>query len=116
MPEAKAFRQIVVMDNLQLHKMKRVRELIEGRGYQLLFLPSYSPDFNLIEEAFRGVEDVTEESQGQELRGASRSHRCSAVCGEQGRRSRFLHPLRIRNAAGAFTMKTALGEECGTSP
>jgi transposase len=44
--------QIVVMDNLQVHKTRRVRELIEGRGCSLVFLPSYSPDFNPIEEAF----------------------------------------------------------------
>jgi transposase len=44
--------QLVVMDNLQVHKTKRVRELIEGRGCSLVFLPSYSPDFNPIEEAF----------------------------------------------------------------
>jgi len=30
----------------------RVRELIEGRGAEVLFLPPYSPDFNPIEEAF----------------------------------------------------------------
>ena len=29
----------VVMDNLQVHKRKRVRELIEGRGCSLVFLP-----------------------------------------------------------------------------
>ena len=44
--------QVVVMDNLQVHKMKRVRGLIEGRGCSLVFLPAYSPDFNPIEEAF----------------------------------------------------------------
>jgi transposase len=47
--------QLVVMDNLQVHKSKRVRELIEGRGCSLVFLPSYSPDFNPIEEAFSKV-------------------------------------------------------------
>jgi transposase len=47
--------QIVVMDNLQVHKMKKVRELIEGRGCSLVFLPSYSPDFNPIEEAFSKI-------------------------------------------------------------
>jgi transposase len=31
---------------------ERVRELIEGRGCKLLYLPPYSPDFNPIEEAF----------------------------------------------------------------
>ncbi|CAN5666219.1 hypothetical protein BH24ACT22_BH24ACT22_00900 [soil metagenome] len=44
--------QIVVMDNLSVHKMKRVRELIQERSCSLLFLPSYSPDFNPIEQAF----------------------------------------------------------------
>ncbi len=44
--------QIVVMDNLQVHKTRKVRELIEERGCSLVFLPSYSPDFNPIEEAF----------------------------------------------------------------
>ena len=43
--------QIVVVDNLGAHKSERVRELIEGRGCQLLFLPTYSsPDYNPIEE------------------------------------------------------------------
>ena len=35
--------QIVVMDNLQVHKMKRVRDLIEGRGCSLEFLPPTRP-------------------------------------------------------------------------
>jgi len=44
--------QVVVMDNLSAHKGERVRELVEGRGCEVLFLPSYSPDFSPIEEAF----------------------------------------------------------------
>jgi transposase len=44
--------QVVVMDNLSAHKGERVRELIEGRGCELFYLPSYSPDLNPIEEAF----------------------------------------------------------------
>lgn len=44
--------QIVVMDNLSSHKGSRVRELIERRGCELLYLPPYSPDLNPIEEAF----------------------------------------------------------------
>ena len=38
--------QVVVMDNLSAHKGERVRELIERRGCQLLYLPSYSADLN----------------------------------------------------------------------
>jgi transposase len=44
--------QVIVMDNLSSHKGSRVRELVEGRGCELLYLPPYSPDLNPIEEAF----------------------------------------------------------------
>jgi transposase len=44
--------QSVVMDNLNVHRAAAVRERIEARDCQLVFLPSYSPDFNPIEEAF----------------------------------------------------------------
>ena len=44
--------QIVVMDNLSSHKGSRIRELIERRGCELMYLPPYSPDLNPIEEAF----------------------------------------------------------------
>lgn len=44
--------QIVVMDNLSIHTGAKVRQAIEARGCQLLFLPSYSPDLSPIEEAF----------------------------------------------------------------
>ena len=47
--------QVVVMDNLASHKGEKVRELIEGRGCELLYLPPYSPDSNPIEEAFAKV-------------------------------------------------------------
>lgn len=36
--------QIVVMDNLSSHKGPRIREIIEGRGCELMYLPPYSPD------------------------------------------------------------------------
>jgi transposase len=36
-----------------------VRELIEGRGCELIYLPAYSsPDFNPIEEAFAKIKDM----------------------------------------------------------
>src|SRR5437868_13105942 len=44
--------QIVIMDNLSIHQGERVRQAIEGKGCQLLFLPAYSPDLSPIEEAF----------------------------------------------------------------
>jgi transposase len=44
--------QLVVMDNLRAHKGERVRQAIESKGCQVLFLPGYSPDFSPIEESF----------------------------------------------------------------
>lgn len=43
--------QVVVLDGLGAHRTSRVRELIEGRGCDLVFLPPYSPDLNPIEES-----------------------------------------------------------------
>jgi transposase len=57
--------QIVVMDNLQVHKSLRVRELIEGAGASVLFLPSYSPDFSPIEEAFSKVKTILRKAQAR---------------------------------------------------
>jgi transposase len=47
--------QVVIMDNLPAHKPARVRELIEERGCELIYLPAYSPDLNPIEEAFSKI-------------------------------------------------------------
>ena len=43
---------IVIMDNLSVHKSTAVRQAIEAAGAELRFLPPYSPDFNPIEMAF----------------------------------------------------------------
>jgi transposase len=43
---------VVVLDNLAVHKQPEVRAAIEQAGASLRFLPPYSPDFNPIEQAF----------------------------------------------------------------
>ncbi len=50
--------QVVVLDRLGAHRTEKVRELIEARGAELLFLPSYSPDLNPIEEAFSKIKGI----------------------------------------------------------
>ena len=57
-PTLKAGQVVVVLDGLGAHRTERVRELVQGRGAELLFLPSYSPDLNPIEEAFSEIKDV----------------------------------------------------------
>jgi transposase len=59
--------QIVLMDNLSVHKSKWVRELIEQRGCQLWLLPPYSLDFNPIEEAFSKVKALLRRAQARTL-------------------------------------------------
>jgi transposase len=46
---------VVVMDNLPAHRVRGVREAVEAAGATLLYLPSYSPDFNPIEMAFAKI-------------------------------------------------------------
>ncbi len=57
--------QTVVMDNLSAHKGDGVRELVEVRGCEVLFLPSYSPDFSPIEEAFSKLKALLRRAQAR---------------------------------------------------
>ena len=57
--------QVVVMDNLSAHKGSRVRDLIEQRGCQLIYLPPYSPDFNPIEEAFAKIKALLRKAEAR---------------------------------------------------
>jgi transposase len=57
--------QVVVMDNLSSHKGSRIRDLIEGRGCELIYLPPYSPDFNPIEEAFSKIKALLRKAEAR---------------------------------------------------
>ena len=46
---------VVVMDNLSSHKVQGVRERIQARGAEVLYLPPYSPDLNPIEKAWAKI-------------------------------------------------------------
>lgn len=46
---------VVILDNLSSHKRTQTRELIEGAGAKLMFLPPYSPDLNPIEMVFAKI-------------------------------------------------------------
>ncbi len=43
---------VLVMNNAKIHHDKEIINLIERIGCKVLFLPPYSPDYNLIEIAF----------------------------------------------------------------
>ena len=50
--------QVVVLDGLGAHRTDKVRKLVEATGAELVFLPSYSPDLNPIEEAFSKIKTI----------------------------------------------------------
>jgi len=50
--------QVVVLDNLSVHKAQSIRQALEARHCQLLFLPPYSPDFTPIEQAFSKIKAI----------------------------------------------------------
>ena len=68
---------IVVMDNLPSHKVAGIREAIEAAGAELRYLPSYSPDFNPIEQFFAKTQSPAVKGRRQNHRSAHRSNRRS---------------------------------------
>ena len=57
--------RVAVMDNLSAHKGGRVRQIVEGRGCEPLYLPPYSPDFDPIEQAFSKVKALLRRAEGR---------------------------------------------------
>jgi transposase len=58
---------IVVMDNLAVHKVAGVRQAVEACGAELRYLPPYSPDFNPIENAFAKLKAHVRKSAARTL-------------------------------------------------
>ncbi|XP_065886097.1 uncharacterized protein [Dysidea avara] len=48
-------RSVVVMDNASIHHVEKVAQSIQQTGAILCYLPSYSPDYNPLEESFAKV-------------------------------------------------------------
>ena len=83
--------QVVVMDNLSAHKGGRVRQIVEARGCELMYLPPpYSPDLNPIERAFSRVKGLMRKAE-------ARTH--EALIGAMGR---ALDAVTVQDARGFF--------------
>lgn len=54
--------QIVCMDNLNAHKNRAARKLINAVGAEVLFLPPYSPEFNPIEAVWSKLKKLIRKS------------------------------------------------------
>ncbi len=83
-------RQTVMMDNLGAHKAERVRELIEGRGSRVLYLPAYCPDYSPIEEAFSKLKGLLRKAAER-----TREELCRAI-------AEGLEAITLRDTRGYF--------------
>ena len=90
---------VVVLDNLAVHKQPAIRSAIEGARAQLRFLPPYSPDFNPIEQAFAKLKAF--------LR-AARPRTFDQVCELIASGHRPLHADRMRQLRAPFRLLALL--------
>ena len=49
---------VVIMDNLSLHKSKRSKERMDEMGFEYLYTPPYSPQYNPIEEVWSMIKRI----------------------------------------------------------
>src|SRR6266581_5179643 len=81
---------IVVMDNVSVHKSPRIREAIENARATLRYLPQYSPDLNPIEMPFSKFKAFLRRAAERKIPGLRRAIRS------------FLPRLRARECANYF--------------
>src|SRR5688572_20694459 len=66
---------IVIMDNVSVHKVAGVREAIEARGAFLFYLPPYSPDLNPIEQFFSKLKAILRKTAAKSDQAPMDGHR-----------------------------------------
>jgi transposase len=65
--------QVVIWDNLSVHKSAHARQLIEAAGCRVLPLPRYSPDYNPIELVFAKLKTVLCRAQARSFDAVARA-------------------------------------------
>ena len=56
---------LVVMDNLSVHKSPEVLKLVESVGAEVRFLPAYSPDLNPIEKMWSKIKALLRSAEAR---------------------------------------------------
>lgn len=56
---------VVILDNLNVHKSPRAAKALSDRGAWFLFLPKYSPDLNPIEQAFAKLKTLLRKAKAR---------------------------------------------------
>jgi len=59
---------IVIMDNVSVHKVAGVREAIKARVATLVYLPPYSPDLNPIEQFFAKLKAILRKAAARSIK------------------------------------------------
>ena len=104
--------QIVVMDNLGAHRPKRIRELIEQQGCELVYLPRPTlPRLQSHRGSLRQDQEPPSQCCSQEQGGPARSDSSGAICGHCRRRPGLLRACRIPSDRSA-TVKLAVTVVC----
>jgi transposase len=86
---------VVVLDNLSVHPGTWVRQTIEARGCQMLFLPAYSPDLTPIEEAFSKLKAFLRRMGARTREALGRGYRSGPEDNHQTRGSGLVWALRL---------------------
>ena len=73
-PKLKAS-DVLVMDNLNVHKVEGVQTRVEAVGARLLYLPPYSPDLNPIEKVWSKIKQLL---RGENARSPETLHQAIA--------------------------------------
>ncbi|WP_092743995.1 transposase [Hymenobacter psychrophilus] len=56
---------VLVLDNLSVHKLPGVVDWLAERGVEVLFLPPYSPDFSPVEQAWSKLKTALRAAQAR---------------------------------------------------
>ena len=88
---------VVVMDNLSAHKVCGVRQAIEARGAELLYLPPYSPDFKPHRTMLEPAQATLVRRQGPHPPRAGAISRQGLGLSDSTKHPRLLPPLRLRS-------------------
>ena len=108
--------QVLLMDNLQVHKAQAVRQRIEACGCRLVFLPRYSPGFQSHRGCLFEAQDVFTPGTGPHARGLGGGHRRGAAHDQGPRRPRLVQTLRLLpNGSSRLRMGIIAAETLGAA-
>jgi hypothetical protein len=106
---------VVILDNLHLHKAAGVREMIQAVGATLLYLPPYSPDFNPVEPMWSKVKQHLQSAAAGTFKGLQEAV-TEALDGDGQRLPELLPPLwlsRYGKRRAAVTPSQVLSDGSG---